>query len=83
MEKGGSIPAWAGEPQFTTSRRVNNKVYPRVGGGTLPTIKLERTAEGLSPRGAGEPQSSDLLLPPSRVYPRVGGGTPSLRGLIS
>ena len=29
----GSIPAWAGEPAFTSPSTRFNTVYPRVGGG--------------------------------------------------
>ena len=48
-----SIPAWAGEP--TLHRRVRRlpAVYPRVGGGTELSEKLERDINGLSPRGRG------------------------------
>ena len=32
----GSIPAWAGEPGFYGASGQPPRVYPRVGGGTLP-----------------------------------------------
>ena len=50
---GGSIPAWAGEPQRPASRPVAARVYPRVGGGTDFVPLQEGNNLGLSPRGRG------------------------------
>ena len=36
----GSIPAWAGEPTFSSHRRACIRVYPRVGGGTVSTFSV-------------------------------------------
>ena len=49
----GSIPAWAGEPILNAGPRNRFTVYPRVGGGTLPSLAFISSASGLSPRGRG------------------------------
>ena len=49
----GSIPACAGEPVRQRAVEVNNKVYPRVCGGTMPAPTGPVTNEGLSPRVRG------------------------------
>ena len=48
-----SIPAWAGEPRPASAAYASQSVYPRVGGGTQPWIRLLYTPKGLSPRGRG------------------------------
>ena len=48
-----SIPAWAGEPLPPLGNTTCHQVYPRVGGGTLPSSKQEQGLVGLSPRGRG------------------------------
>ena len=48
-----SIPAWAGEPGHDRHSHDARKVYPRVGGGTLPQLLVAATLTGLSPRGRG------------------------------
>ncbi len=53
-----SIPAWAGEPAPVDPGSLPPTVYPRVGGGTLPSQRIQRTRLGLSPRGRGNPISS-------------------------
>ena len=51
-----SIPAGAGEPQFTNERNTKSKVYPRgCGGTTVPGIQ-GMTERGLSPRVRGNLQ---------------------------
>ena len=50
---GRSIPAWAGEPQSSDAGQRVDRVYPRVGGGTLAGRGYTRPAAGLSPRGRG------------------------------
>ena len=51
--RGGSIPAWAGEPVRSWLNPRSHGVYPRVGGGThLPPL-MPLSAPGLSPRGRG------------------------------
>ena len=52
---GGSIPAWAGEPIWTSPLAVAPRVYPRVGGGTVEVYLWRETDDGLSPRGRGNP----------------------------
>ena len=49
----GSIPAWAGEPQGPGLHGLSSTVYPRVGGGTVPTDDEAQYYYGLSPRGRG------------------------------
>ena len=50
---GGSIPAWAGEPDLLNDIEIEVRVYPRVGGGTDPALGGNRRYLGLSPRGRG------------------------------
>ena len=56
----GSIPAWAGEPGIHAIPISQQRVYPRVGGGTAVRAALICTGVGLSPRGRGNPQLLDL-----------------------
>ena len=49
----GSIPACAGEPRRSSSRRNCHRVYPRVCGGTAPVCTMPQTRPGLSPRVRG------------------------------
>ena len=49
----GSIPAWAGEPHVFLCDPTQSRVYPRVGGGTVPPRGRNRSPVGLSPRGRG------------------------------
>ena len=49
----GSIPACAGEPRRLLIRDLQNKVYPRVCGGTLQIVWTDTKAKGLSPRVRG------------------------------
>ena len=51
----GSIPAWAGETEFGYESWVNNRVYPRVGGGNDAQRQEQSQQVGLSPRGRGKP----------------------------
>ena len=55
-----SIPAWAGEPAAYYILLEVNRVYPRVGGGTVQPQGAIRLEHGLSPRGRGNqsPRSS-------------------------
>ena len=48
-----SIPACAGEPAFGGMEGWNGQVYPRVCGGTRPSIERPRLGQGLSPRVRG------------------------------
>ena len=49
----GSIPAWAGEPRHETLPGGFAAVHPRVGGGALNRVVLNRAVIGPSPRGRG------------------------------
>ena len=51
----GSIPAWAGETPALRHRRIQQRVYPRVGGGNDPENEGQFICNGLSPRGRGKP----------------------------
>ena len=86
--RGGSIPAWAGEPSSgppELDRRYGG-LSPRGRGnqGSLHCRAPVSQPRGLSPRGRGNQQGgSAITIPgcrmPSRwVYPRVGGGTRAL-----
>ena len=49
----GSIPACAGEPDAEHLRRIRQRVYPRVCGGTGHSIPRRNQGTGLSPRVRG------------------------------
>ena len=51
----GSIPAHAGEPPSSPSKRKLARVYPRACGGTFPRRAIGREGLGLSPRMRGNP----------------------------
>ena len=55
----GSIPACAGEPFDLLKSRGNNKVYPRVCGGTPSAASTAPGAIGLSPRVRGNPSGDN------------------------
>ena len=57
-QRGGSIPAWAGEPAEYVRVDLTEVVYPRVGGGTAKLITKPVNIEGLSPRGRGNRQAN-------------------------
>ena len=48
-----SIPAWAGKPSAAAASFDVIGVHPRVGGETLPVLRIEREPKGPSPRGRG------------------------------
>ena len=50
-----SIPAWAGETIWCYCGSVDEKVYPRVGGGNADGAADVIVKRGLSPRGRGKP----------------------------
>ena len=83
----GSIPAWAGEPQFTGWLQVNARVYPRVGGGTLASPAVSAASSGLSPRGRGNlhhlgwPGSCRRSIPAWAGEPRHQLATPRYPGV--
>ena len=49
----GSIPACAGEPRMGADVRTQDKVYPRVCGGTVYFCNDPPPLRGLSPRVRG------------------------------
>ena len=49
----GSIPACAGEPLAHGPNEVEERVYPRVCGGTIEKYREDVLAAGLSPRVRG------------------------------
>ena len=69
----GSIPACAGEPSTTALRIKKPRVYPRVCGGTRPTLVPGRSAWGLSPRVRGN-------LASIVINPWSGGSIPACAG---
>ena len=53
--RGGSIPACAGEPRYKAAKRTCLRVYPRVCGGTHHRTPRRTRWHGLSPRVRGNP----------------------------
>ena len=49
----GSIPACAGEPAVQVSSHYQQRVYPRVCGGTVGRVSISMPSRGLSPRVRG------------------------------
>ena len=72
-----SIPACAGEPPLRHQPTHQQRVYPRVCGGTLWGKSNWIGSEGLSPRVRGNLLYWAGAVPGSEVYPRVCGGTPA------
>ena len=58
-----SIPAWAGEPELPAPGLAVERVYPRVGGGTVSKPGRMAAPFGLSPRGRGNPYSENIAGP--------------------
>ena len=74
-----SIPAWAGETVGYSCPAVGVSVYPRVGGGNTPSIRLRVYRSGLSPRGRGKLADLPALHAKYRSIPAWAGETPALR----
>ena len=55
-QRGGSIPACAGEPATGAPGRGPRRVYPRVCGGTTSSPSTPNAISGLSPRVRGNPR---------------------------
>ena len=72
-QRGGSIPACAGEPHLTALRPARPEVYPRVCGGTWTRAKEQAPFVGLSPRVRGNPR-------PSCGHPHRRGSIPACAG---
>ena len=58
---GGSIPAYAGEPQRLWQTPEWQRVYPRVCGGTETDHRRQYCPPGLSPRMRGNPALSGAV----------------------
>ena len=69
----GSIPAWAGEPEYGCTMAVSLGVYPRVGGGTRSARARRLRAEGLSPRGRGNHAPLEGFHAPTGSIPAWAG----------
>ncbi len=76
-----SIPACAGEPEQPTPPVVLTKVYPRVCGGTRPTIFGCRRRRGLSPRVRGNPNAPARSRADNGSIPACAGEPPAGRPL--
>ena len=70
---GGSIPASAGEPCSTKSRRRARRVYPRECGGTFMGLRGKAKREGLSPRVRGNRCYGEYLCFPWGSIPASAG----------
>ena len=55
-----SIPARAGEPDFSRATLWGVAVYPRACGGTTPAVSTLSAKSGLSPRVRGNPDRSSI-----------------------
>ena len=73
----GSIPACAGEPRCQGIPCWPAGVYPRVCGGTGPTVEYGVDVRGLSPRVRGNHSYFDDMPTESRSIPAC-AGEPSL-----
>ena len=73
-QRGGSIPACAGEPHRPGSTGTTSGVYPRVCGGAPHGGCHEACKGGSIPACAGEPSQAQGSTCHVRVYPRVCGG---------
>ena len=73
-----SIPACAGEPRTGRRPRANQKVYPRVCGGTRISHIFRYSPHGLSPRVRGNPVLSHIEGIPGRSIPACAGEPPPL-----
>ena len=69
----GSIPACAGEPNMDGTSDWVGGVYPRVCGGTRPAIPPERDVNGLSPRVRGNLSCAAADGSGSRSIPACAG----------
>ena len=69
----GSIPACAGEPFLRDASTGNQKVYPRVCGGTVPSGGIVSPENGLSPRVRGNLQNRRVANILARSIPACAG----------
>ena len=77
LERGRSIPAWAGETDARVSGPAPGRVYPRVGGGNAAGGRRAWSTGGLSPRGRGKPTGLSIASVCRRSIPAWAGETPS------
>ena len=75
--RGGSIPAWAGQPSWPLTPLPIEKVYPRVGGANDYHQPPGNTEWGLSPRGRGKRNLQCGALRRQRSIPAWAGQTSS------
>ena len=73
----GSIPACAGEPLCVPQRQADERVYPRVCGGTSLTRVPSGRRRGLSPRVRGNPLTPRDCLRIVRSIPACAGEPPA------
>ena len=71
----GSIPAWAGETPLAVLAKLEDQVYPRVGGGNPEDAVKEPVVLGLSPRGRGKRSKGKGKGKPSGSIPAWAGET--------
>ena len=71
--RSGSIPACAGEPAPVGGVEPQERVYPRVCGGTIRTPGGTRASSGLSPRVRGNRRWTPLSSPPRGSIPACAG----------
>ena len=69
----GPIPAQAGEPTSTGSRRSAPRAYPRAGGGTAADVLRALRRLGLSPRRRGNPVNCAARRPIRGPIPAQAG----------
>ena len=68
-----SIPACAGEPALDNASGYQERVYPRVCGGTIPKADAQVVVEGLSPRVRGNRGLDDNVLHQRGSIPACAG----------
>ena len=71
-----SIPACAGEPRNAESSLLNERVYPRVCGGTRRIVHSRQLKEGLSPRVRGNRAYIAATAIAERSIPACAGEPP-------
>ena len=73
VQRGGSIPACAGEPSRSGMPPWVARVYPRVCGGTRSVSTTRARGRGLSPRVRGNPSQSPRTATPPGSIPACAG----------
>ncbi len=79
----GSIPAWAGETNASSSPPLRRGVHPRVGGGNAEFVRDRQLMKGPSPRGRGKRRRARAAAHTRWVHPRVGGGNANSAARVS